>query len=99
DLAPAGFGLLGAANWIVREGDEDLALPSRLHVPVEEGEDPVDRSLLDMVGTGGPVGRKREGVAVQRVIPRHPFRVLAALFEELVAEAEDPLEMVGVPAH
>ena len=56
-------------------------LPARLQVPVEEGDDPVDRTLLDLIGAGGPIGRQRGDVAVQRVIPGHPLGVLAAFFE------------------
>ena len=48
---------------------------------------------------GHLVGRLREDVAVQRVVPRHPLGLLPALPPELVAEAEDPLEVVAVAPH
>src|SRR5712691_5402961 len=91
--------LAPAASWPSSSSAAAGALLShRLHVPVEVSDEPVDRALLDQVGTGGPIGQ-RQDVAVQRVIPGHPLGVLAALYEELVADAEDPLEMVAVPAH
>src|SRR3984957_16134042 len=70
-----------------------------LQVPVEEGDDPVDRGFLDRVRAGGVAGAQREYVTVLRVVPGHPLGILARLGEELVAEGEHALEVVVVPAH
>jgi acyl-coenzyme A synthetase/AMP-(fatty) acid ligase len=49
-----------------------------LHVAVEEADDSVDGLLLDLVRASSAVGRRREDVSVQRVVPRHPLGFLAA---------------------
>src|SRR5262245_32044752 len=67
---------------------------------VEEGYDTVDRAVLGVIDLDRAVlVGDREDVPVQRVVPGDPRGVLPAGLEQVVAEAEDALEMVVVTAH
>src|SRR6185437_2279513 len=69
-------------------------------VTVQELDDPGYGALLDLVDQGRAVGAGLgEDVAVQRVVPRHPGRVLAGGLEQVVTHPEDALQVVTVAAH